>query len=62
MLNFPNTAAFDTYKILFPEVKDAGAANSMQIAEVQLYGTLVPEPTSLATLSLGLLLMARRRR
>lgn len=62
VLNFPNTAAFDTYKILFPDVKDAGAANSMQIAEVQLYGTLVPEPTSLATLSLGLLLMARRRR
>jgi len=33
-----NTASYASYKMLFPTVKDAGAANSMQIAEVQFYG------------------------
>ena len=33
-----NTASYASYKMLFPTVKNAGAANSMQIAEVQFYG------------------------
>lgn len=33
---FNNTQPYSSYLIVFPEVKDAGFANSMQIAEVQL--------------------------
>lgn len=33
---FANSDAYDNYVIVFPTVRDAGLANSMQIAEVQL--------------------------
>ncbi|MHC4740413.1 MAG: LamG domain-containing protein, partial [Planctomycetota bacterium] len=36
--NVTNSTPYASYKMLFPTVKDAGAANSMQIAEVQFYG------------------------
>jgi len=35
VVSFPNTAAFTSYRLLFPTVANAGSANSMQIAEVQ---------------------------
>jgi hypothetical protein len=35
-VGFSAAAAYDNYVIVFPTVKDAAAANSMQIAEVQL--------------------------
>jgi len=36
--------AYTSYKVVFESVKDAAAANSMQIAEIQLFGTpVVPE-------------------
>ncbi|MEM7313352.1 MAG: hypothetical protein AAF497_09395 [Planctomycetota bacterium] len=35
-VGFSAAAAYDNYVIVFPTVKDAGAANSMKIAEVQL--------------------------
>ena len=39
-VTFTNTQAFKEYLIIFPTVKNApGAANSMQIAEVQLFGS-----------------------
>jgi hypothetical protein len=38
-LAFSNTKAYTSYRVLFPTVVDAGAANSMQIAEVALIGT-----------------------
>ncbi len=37
-INFSNSTAYTSYMILFPTVKDSANANSMQIAEVQLYG------------------------
>jgi len=59
---FANTAVYDSYVVVFPGVKDEASANSMQIAEVQLYGAagaplfspndtiqgglLVPEPAT----------------
>jgi len=60
---FANSASYTSYLILFPTVKDGVAANSMQIAEIQLDG-VVPEPASagLAALGLGALLMRRRAR
>ncbi len=37
---FPNTEAFSSYLVVFPDVKNNPAANSMQIAEAQLYGVI----------------------
>ena len=51
---------YTSYKMLFPILKDSGAANSMQIAEIQFYG--VPEPTTICLLGLGALGLLRRRR
>jgi len=39
-------AAFSSYRLIFPMVKNATGANSMQIADIQFYA--VPEPGSLA--------------
>jgi len=39
---FDNDVAYAHYQVLFPAVRDAGSANSMQIAEVELLG--VPSP------------------
>jgi hypothetical protein len=36
--------SYTSYKVLFETVKNAASANSMQIAEIQLFGTLVPLP------------------
>jgi hypothetical protein len=41
-ITFANTVAYKYYQVLFPTVRDAGSANSMQIAEVELLG--VPAP------------------
>ena len=35
--NVTNGTAYNAYKLYFPTVRDAGAANSMQISEVQFY-------------------------
>jgi len=37
VVNFPNARAYSSYRLVFPTVKDAGSANSMQIAEVQFF-------------------------
>ncbi len=49
-LFFANTTAYSSYRVTFPTLKDAAAANSMQIAEVELLGVVVPEPSSMALL------------
>lgn len=66
-IEFPNLVKYISYRLTFPTLKGAGpgidvnAANSMQIAEIELLA--VPEPGSLAVLGLGALgLLARRRR
>lgn len=62
-VNFINTADYDSYLVLFPTVRNEPAANSMQIGEVQLEGTVVPEPSILGMLALSTIgLMALRRR
>lgn len=63
-VNFANSAGFKSYLVTFPTVKDSASANSMQIAEVQLNGVLVPEPGVLglvALTSLGVMAFRRRR-
>jgi hypothetical protein len=49
--------------MVFPTVRDAAAANSMQISEVQFFN-VVPEPFSCILIVVGLLLtlMANRWR
>lgn len=51
--------AYTSYRMLFTGVKNAAAANSMQIAEIQFYG--VPEPATVCLLGLGCLALLRRR-
>ena len=55
--------AYTSYMILFPTVKDAAAANSMQLSEIQFDGRAIPEPgsASLLALSLGMLFFRRKR-
>ncbi len=52
-IGFANGAGYTSYLLLFPSVKDAASANSMQIAEAQLFGTALPEPGTLALLAIG---------
>ncbi len=41
-ITFENSTVYRHYQILFPAVRDAASANSMQIAEVELIGVPVP--------------------
>ncbi|MCA9211658.1 MAG: PEP-CTERM sorting domain-containing protein [Planctomycetales bacterium] len=51
---FDNADTYDHYQVLFPTLKDAEAANSMQIAEVELLAE-VPEPGTFGLIALGLM-------
>jgi hypothetical protein len=49
VVQFANSAAYTSYRVIFPTVRDAGAANSMQIAEVELLGNIyTPGPAVVA--------------
>ena len=55
-------ASYSSYRLIFPTVRNAGAANSMQIADIQFY-TAIPEPSTVALVGLmGLALAAATRR
>jgi concanavalin A-like lectin/glucanase superfamily protein len=41
-ISFENLMSYAHYQVLFPTVRDAGSANSMQIAEVELVGVVAP--------------------
>jgi len=45
-ISFYNDVAYEHYQVLFPAVRYAGSANSMQIAEVELLGIPAPAPGS----------------
>ncbi|RYD33931.1 MAG: hypothetical protein EOP86_12195 [Verrucomicrobiaceae bacterium] len=39
LVTFPNTTAYTSWRVVFPTVKNAGTANSMQLAELQFFTT-----------------------
>jgi len=47
----PSTASYTSYRLIFPTVKNATAANSMQIADIQFY--TIPEPATLVLAALS---------
>jgi len=49
-ISFNNGAVYDHYQVLFPAVRDAASANSMQIAEVELIGVPAPTPADVTAL------------
>ncbi|HEY3394942.1 MAG TPA: PEP-CTERM sorting domain-containing protein, partial [Lacipirellulaceae bacterium] len=54
--------AYSSYRLIFPTVRDAAGANSMQIADVQFY-TAIPEPATASLLAIvGLAMAAATRR
>jgi hypothetical protein len=60
-IDFANSTQYTSYLVDFPTVANAGTANSMQVADIQLSGS-VPEPAGLAILGLGAGLLGIRRR
>ncbi len=60
MVAVTNSTVYTSYKLMFPSLKDTGATDSMQIAEIQFYG--VPEPATICLLGLGALGLLRKRR
>lgn len=49
LIEFENMENYTSYKMIFPTVRDPETANSMQISEVQFYGTIgFPCPTPAA--------------
>lgn len=36
-VSFSNTDSFTSYMVIFPDLKNGGAANSMQVAEIQIF-------------------------
>jgi len=60
-VSFANDVPYNSYKVIFPMVKNAAGTNSMQLAEFQLTGSLVPEPGTMSLLAIGGLALLRRR-
>ena len=63
MVSVTNSTAYNSYRLVFDSVKDGAAANSMQIAEIQFFGDVIPEPSAvLMLIGAAFPLLARRRR
>ena len=57
-----NTTAYNAYRLVFPSQRQTAGIGEIQIGEILFEGTVVPEPTSLALLLLGLTAAAYPRR
>ncbi|MBP7936413.1 MAG: hypothetical protein KA354_17370 [Phycisphaerae bacterium] len=47
-VSFGNTAAYDSYKLVFSRLRDPGTANAVQVAEIQFYGAILGCPAPFA--------------
>ncbi len=63
-LTFDNSTAYEHYELVFTSIRGpvGGAVNSMQIAEIELRGNVVPEPSTLVLLAMGILAVAAMRK
>jgi len=61
-VSFGNSTAYTTYKLVFPALKNAAAANSMQIGEAELLARGIPEPGTAAFLVVALVAVGFRLR
>jgi hypothetical protein len=50
-ISFDNDVAYKYYQVMFPTVRDAASANSMQIAEVELLGVVKPTGVNIILVS-----------
>lgn len=55
------TDYYTSYKVVFPTIRDSATANSLQISELQFIGS-IPEPSTYALLTLGLVAAGLGRR
>jgi hypothetical protein len=59
-----STLGYLSYRLVFPTVRNAVGANSMQVAEIRLDGQVVPEPSTFVLAGMAVTafgLVARRR-
>ena len=61
-ISFPNSTPYFAYRVTFPTVANGASDIGMQVAEVELLGTVVPEPATLGLVGIGALGLLRRRR
>jgi hypothetical protein len=60
LITFPNTTVYDSYLVVFPTVRNAAGANSMQVSEIRL--DAIPEPGTASLLGVAAIGFAARRR
>lgn len=61
MIDIVNGAAFTSYRLVFTGLKDSATQGLMQLGDVQLFGSVVPEPATLGLFAIGALLVRVRR-
>lgn len=61
-VSFPNNTPYFAYRVTFPTLVNGATDVGVQVAEVELLGTVVPEPAALGLIGIGALGLLRRRR